>query len=55
MRQIALENLLGQTPVGSPHRDIFFKNGQGGRSGATNSELSRDLKLLCRDQLARPF
>lgn len=51
VRQIALENLLGQTPAGSPHRDIFFKSGNS-KNGLKDSELCRDLKLLCRDQLA---
>ncbi|KIJ55210.1 hypothetical protein M422DRAFT_23824 [Sphaerobolus stellatus SS14] len=56
VRQLALSNLLGQTPAGSPHRSIFFK-GLGGGGGlrkepVKESELVRDLKLLCRDQLA---
>lgn len=52
MRQIALANLLGQTPKGSPHRDIFFEGLRGGGlQKAQDNDLLRDLKLLCRDQL----
>ncbi|GJJ11446.1 hypothetical protein Clacol_005679 [Clathrus columnatus] len=59
VRQIALENLLGQTPAGSPYRNIFFKglkNGSGISNGTTSkdTDISRDLKLLCRDQLHPP-
>ncbi|KAI0642083.1 DUF383-domain-containing protein [Trametes meyenii] len=54
VRQIALANLLGQTPKGSPHRDIFYT---GLRSGGLTqhiqeNDLIRDIKILCRDQLA---
>ncbi|KAH8116309.1 hypothetical protein DFH11DRAFT_1701313 [Phellopilus nigrolimitatus] len=47
VRQIALSNLLGHTPKGSPHRGIFFTG-----IGAAGNDCIRDLKLLCRDQLA---
>jgi len=51
-RQIALSNLLGHTPTGAPLRSIFFKGLQGGGFGKqSESEVVRDLKLLCRDQL----
>ncbi|GBE86618.1 Protein HGH1 homolog [Sparassis crispa] len=53
VRQIALSNLLGQTPKGSPHRDIFLSGlPAGGLQRAQDSDVVRDLKLLCRDQLA---
>ena len=54
-RQIALENLLGHTPAGSPHRSIFFAGLQSEAlpmQTTKDTELVRDLKLLCRDQLA---
>ncbi|KAF9649195.1 DUF383-domain-containing protein [Thelephora ganbajun] len=52
-RQIALSNLLGHTPKEAPSRSIFFKGLQGGGFGKQpESEVMRDLKLLCRDQLA---
>lgn len=52
-RQIALSNLLGHTPKEAPLRSIFFKGLQGGGFGKQpESEVVRDLKLLCRDQLA---
>ena len=51
-RQIALSNLLGHTPKEAPLRSIFFKGLQGGGFGKQpESEVIRDLKLLCRDQL----
>ena len=51
-RQIALSNLLGHTPKEAPLRSIFFKGLQGGGFGKQQeSEVVRDLKLLCRDQL----
>ena len=51
-RQIALSNLLGHTPKDAPFRSIFFKGLQGGGFGKQpESEVVRDLKLLCRDQL----
>ncbi|KAI0917867.1 hypothetical protein AcW1_006885 [Taiwanofungus camphoratus] len=55
VRQIALSNLLGQTPKGSPHRDMFFTGLRAGglqRSKDDEPDVIRDLKLLCRDQLA---
>ncbi|KIK07853.1 hypothetical protein K443DRAFT_152820 [Laccaria amethystina LaAM-08-1] len=52
VRQIALSNLLPQTPKGSPHRDIFFEGlSAGGLQKAKESDIIRDIKLLCRDQL----
>ncbi|KAI9067968.1 DUF383-domain-containing protein [Trametes sanguinea] len=53
VRQIALANLVGQTPKGSPHRDIFYTGvGGGGLQQPQDNELIRDIKILCRDQLA---
>ncbi|OBZ73605.1 Protein HGH1 [Grifola frondosa] len=53
VRQIALSNLLGHTAKGSPHRNIFFTGlRSGGLQQAQDSDVIRDLKLLCRDQLA---
>ncbi|OJA21188.1 hypothetical protein AZE42_01362 [Rhizopogon vesiculosus] len=52
VRQIALSNLLGQTPEGSPHRSIFFNGLGGGLQKPKETDIIRDLKLLCRDQLA---
>ncbi|KAJ8591022.1 DUF383-domain-containing protein [Rhizopogon salebrosus TDB-379] len=53
VRQIALSNLLGQTPEGSPHRSIFFNDlGGSGLQKPKETDIIRDLKLLCRDQLA---
>ncbi|KAH7924296.1 DUF383-domain-containing protein [Leucogyrophana mollusca] len=53
VRQIALSNLLGQTPNGSPHRNLFFNGLQsGGLHKPQETDIIRDLKLLCRDQLA---
>ena len=52
VRQIALANLLGQTPKGSPHRDIFYSGlKKGGLQEKTENDVIRDLKILCRDQL----
>lgn len=52
VRQIALANLLGQTPKGSPHRDIFYSGlRSGGLQQPQEPELIRDIKILCRDQL----
>jgi hypothetical protein len=52
VRQIALSNLLGQTPEGSPHRSIFFNDlGGSGLQKPKETDIIRDLKLLCRDQL----
>ena len=51
-RQIALSNLLGHTQNDAPSRSIFFKGLQGSGLGKQpESEVVRDLKLLCRDQL----
>ncbi|KAF8056064.1 hypothetical protein FPV67DRAFT_1533379 [Lyophyllum atratum] len=53
VRQIALSHLLPQTPPGSPHRNIFFSGLQAGglQTKAKETDIIRDLKLLCRDQL----
>ncbi|EAU90089.1 cytoplasmic protein [Coprinopsis cinerea okayama7 len=52
-RHLALENLLPQTAQGAPYRDaIFLKGlGGGGLQKAKETDIIRDLKLLCRDQL----
>ncbi|KAG8936422.1 hypothetical protein FRC02_002253 [Tulasnella sp. 418] len=50
VRQIALSNLLGQTPKGSPHRNVFFEGLSGGLKTEKEQGVFRDLKLLCRDQ-----
>ncbi|KAI0743814.1 hypothetical protein C8Q80DRAFT_1272453 [Daedaleopsis nitida] len=53
VRQIALSNLLAQTPNGSPHRDIFYAGLQsGGLQAKKGNDIVRDIKILCRDQLA---
>ncbi|KAF7798572.1 hypothetical protein EIP86_009794 [Pleurotus ostreatoroseus] len=53
VRQIALTNLLGHTAKDSPHRDIFLAGLQsGGLQKAQDNDVLRDLKILCRDQLA---
>ncbi|KAH9893547.1 DUF383-domain-containing protein [Cubamyces lactineus] len=53
VRQIALANLLGQTPKGSPHRDLFYAGLRGGGLQQTQeNDVIRDIKILCRDQLA---
>ncbi|TFK69306.1 DUF383-domain-containing protein [Pluteus cervinus] len=53
VRQIALENLVPQTQKGAPHRDIFLAGLQsGGLKQPKESDIIRDLKLLCRDQLS---
>jgi len=52
VRQVALSNLLPQTPKGAPHRSLFFEGLQtGGLQKPKDSNLIRDLKLLCRDQV----
>ncbi|KAG6910074.1 hypothetical protein DXG01_013527 [Tephrocybe rancida] len=53
VRQIALSHLLPQTPSGSPHRNIFFSGLQAGgfQAKPKETDIIRDLKLLCRDQL----
>ncbi|KAF8141929.1 hypothetical protein EV363DRAFT_1150381 [Boletus edulis] len=53
VRQIALSNLLGHTPNGSPYRSIFLQGLQGGGlQKHQETDVIRDMKLLCRDQLA---
>ncbi|KAG6888749.1 hypothetical protein C0995_006220 [Termitomyces sp. Mi166 len=54
VRQIALSHLLPQTPSGSPHRNIFFAGLQGGglQAKPKDTDIIRDLKILCRDQLS---
>ncbi|KAI0719465.1 DUF383-domain-containing protein [Fomitopsis betulina] len=53
VRQIALANLLGHTPKDSPHREIFFAGlSEGSLKQPAENQVIRDLKLLCRDQLA---
>ncbi|KAJ7147621.1 hypothetical protein C8R43DRAFT_526799 [Mycena crocata] len=53
VRQLALSNLLPQTPKNSPHRSIFFTGLQGGGlKKSQENDIVRDLKLLCRDQLS---
>ncbi|KAE9390438.1 DUF383-domain-containing protein [Gymnopus androsaceus JB14] len=52
VRQIALTNLLPQTPQDAPHRNIFFASQSNGLKKAEENAVVRDLKLLCRDQLA---
>ncbi|KAI0695330.1 hypothetical protein C8T65DRAFT_46549 [Cerioporus squamosus] len=53
VRQIALANLLAQTPKGSPHRDLFYSGLQGGGlQQKQENDVIRDIKILCRDQLA---
>ncbi|KZT70781.1 DUF383-domain-containing protein [Daedalea quercina L-15889] len=53
VRQIALANLVGHTPKDSPHRQVFFSGlSGGGLKQQGDNQVIRDLKLLCRDQLA---
>ncbi|KAI6101213.1 hypothetical protein F5141DRAFT_288224 [Pisolithus sp. B1] len=53
VRRIALSNLVGQTAKESPYRHIFLQGIQGsGLQKPQESDVVRDLKLLCRDQLA---
>ncbi|KAJ7780177.1 hypothetical protein DFH07DRAFT_465940 [Mycena maculata] len=53
VRQIALSNLLPQTPKDSPHRNIFLTGlKSGGLQKPKENDIIRDLKLLCRDQLS---
>ncbi|THU78941.1 DUF383-domain-containing protein [Dendrothele bispora CBS 962.96] len=53
VRQIALSNLVPQTPKDAPYREIFFSGGSGGlKNSKDENGVIRDLKLLCRDQLA---
>ncbi|KAJ3922457.1 hypothetical protein F5877DRAFT_75236 [Lentinula edodes] len=52
VRQIALDNLLPQTPKDAPHREIFFESRSSAFKKTDEPPVIRDLKLLCRDQLA---
>ncbi|KAI6044448.1 hypothetical protein EDC04DRAFT_2642640 [Pisolithus marmoratus] len=53
VRHIALSNLVGQTAKESPYRHIFLQGIQSsGLHKPQESDVIRDLKLLCRDQLA---
>ncbi|KAF9060733.1 hypothetical protein BDP27DRAFT_1385484 [Rhodocollybia butyracea] len=52
VRQIALANLLPQTPQDAPHRNLFFASPSTGLKKSEEHTVVRDLKLLCRDQLA---
>ncbi|KAL4066153.1 hypothetical protein V8B97DRAFT_2015284 [Scleroderma yunnanense] len=53
VRQVALSNLVGQTAKESPYRNIFFEGLKGsGLQKPQETDLIRDLKLLCRDQPA---
>ncbi|KAJ7605303.1 hypothetical protein FB45DRAFT_490612 [Roridomyces roridus] len=53
VRQLALSNLLPQTAKDAPHRNIFLSGVQsGGLKKPEESNIIRDLKLLCRDQLS---
>ncbi|KAJ3729950.1 hypothetical protein DFJ43DRAFT_1156292 [Lentinula guzmanii] len=52
VRQIALANLLPQTPQDAPNRNIFFDSQSSGLKKQEEPPVVRDLKLLCRDQLA---
>ncbi|KAH9933384.1 DUF383-domain-containing protein [Fomitopsis serialis] len=53
VRQIALANLVGHTPKDAPNRQIFFAGlSGGGLQQQGDNQIIRDLKLLCRDQLA---
>ncbi|KAH8833940.1 hypothetical protein DL96DRAFT_1703572 [Flagelloscypha sp. PMI_526] len=52
-RQLALSNLLPHTAPGAAHRPIFLEGLQSGSlQKSKESDIIRDLKLLCRDQLA---
>ncbi|KAH9004594.1 DUF383-domain-containing protein [Lactarius hatsudake] len=54
VRQISLENLLPHTLKDAPNRAIFFEGLQShtGLQSPKESMVIRDLKLLCRDNLA---
>ncbi|KAF9518969.1 hypothetical protein BS47DRAFT_1325043 [Hydnum rufescens UP504] len=52
VRQVALDNLVGYTPKGSPYRDLFLEDVNTGGLQPKDSSVVRDLKLLCRDQMA---
>ncbi|KAI0339412.1 DUF383-domain-containing protein [Trametopsis cervina] len=52
-RQVALSNLIGHTPKDSQHRNVFLSGLRGGGlQGVHDNDVIRDLKILCRDQLA---
>ena len=52
VRQVALSNLLPQTVNGAPHRHLFFEGlTAAGLQKPKESNLVRDLKLLCRDEV----
>jgi hypothetical protein len=52
---MALNHLVGHTPAGSQHRSLFLAGiGGGGLKGQSETEIIRDLKLLCRDHPVRP-
>ncbi|THV00654.1 DUF383-domain-containing protein [Dendrothele bispora CBS 962.96] len=52
VRQIVLSNLVAQTPKAAPYREIFFSGSGGLKNSKDENGVIRDLKLLCRDQLA---
>ncbi|KAF4611212.1 hypothetical protein D9613_006662 [Agrocybe pediades] len=52
VRQLALENLLPQTIKDAPHRSIFFSGLQTGLQKAKETDVIRDIKILCRDQVS---
>ncbi|KIY74235.1 DUF383-domain-containing protein, partial [Cylindrobasidium torrendii FP15055 ss-10] len=54
VRQISLEHLLPHTVKDAPHRNIFLTGlkTSGLLPQAKDADVIRDLKLLCRDQLA---
>ncbi|KAG8756469.1 hypothetical protein FRC14_003043 [Serendipita sp. 396] len=52
-RNVAMANILPLTVAGSPLRSLFFSGMKsGGLNSTSDSEVIRDLKLLCRDQPA---
>jgi hypothetical protein len=52
---MALNHLVGHTPAGSQYRSLFLAGiGGGGLKGQSETEIIRDLKLLCRDHPVRP-
>ncbi|KIK52292.1 hypothetical protein GYMLUDRAFT_49994 [Collybiopsis luxurians FD-317 M1] len=50
VRQIALANLVAQTPADAPHRNLFLSSQSSGLQKPQENNVIRDLKLLCRDQ-----
>ncbi|KAK0444825.1 hypothetical protein EV421DRAFT_2034839 [Armillaria borealis] len=53
VRHLALSTLLPQTAKDAPHRNIFLSGLQsGGLQKPKEADIIKDLKLLCRDQLA---